>query len=253
MDKFKIEYYTDPLCCWSWAMEPQMRKLRFLLKEQLELQYVMGGLLKDWEHFSDKLNDINRPSQFGPLWMEAKHISGQPIVDHIWLKNPVQSSYPACMAVKAAEAQSQMAGEAMLRELREAVMMQQKNIGEMDILLEIAADLDSKNILDLKDFRNCFFSPEAAQLFQEDINQIKIKEITRFPSLLITYGGRTVQITGYRPFSALKETFKLLDPNLELEESIDEDEYLNSWENLTKREFQEVKRNTGKKETAAGI
>ena len=23
-----IEYYTDPLCCWSWAFEPQWRRLR---------------------------------------------------------------------------------------------------------------------------------------------------------------------------------------------------------------------------------
>ncbi len=246
MDKFNIEYFTDPLCCWSWAMEPQMRKLRFLLKGRLALTYVMGGLLKDWDHFSDKLNDIHRPSQFGPLWMEAKHISGQPIVDHIWLKNPVKSSYPACMAVKAAEAQSKVAGEAMLRELREGVMMHQKDIGETEVLMEIATDLENKNILELERFRKCFFSPEAAQLFQEDINQMKIKEITRFPSLLITYSGRTLQITGYRPFSALKETFKLLDPDLEFGENIDEDEYLNSWENLTTREFQEVKSNTGK-------
>lgn len=247
MDKFHVEYFTDPLCCWSWAMEPQMRKLRFLLKDRLELKYVMGGLLKDWDQFSDKLNDINRPTQFGPLWMEAKHISGQPIEDHIWLKNPIQSSYPACMAVKAANAQSKMAGDAMLRELREAVMLHQKNIGETEVLLEIAANLESKKLLELERFKNCFFSPEAAHLFQEDINEAKVKEITRFPSLLISYGNRTVQITGYRPFSALKETFKILDPDLTLDENIDENEYQNSWENLTAREIQEVKT---KKETA---
>ncbi|HET7361869.1 MAG TPA: DsbA family protein, partial [Salinimicrobium sp.] len=73
MSKFEVAYYTDPLCCWSWAMEPQLRKLRYLLKGDLDLRYVMGGLLKDWEHFNDKMNDIHKPSQMGPLWMEAKH------------------------------------------------------------------------------------------------------------------------------------------------------------------------------------
>lgn len=250
MDKFEIEYFTDPLCCWSWAMEPQFRKLRFLMKDRLMIKYIMGGLLRDWDHFSDKLNDINRPTQFGPLWMEAKHISGQPIEDHIWLKNPVDSSYPACMAVKAAESQSTVAGEAMLRKIREAVMMHQMNIGETEVLLKIAEDIESEKVLKLEQFKKCFFSSKVAQLFQEDLNLVKIKEITRFPSMLITYGGKTVQITGYRPFSALKETFKLLDPSLEFDENIKEEEYLNSWENLTSRELQEVQNDCRSKRTA---
>lgn len=240
MDKFSIDYFTDPLCCWSWAFEPQLRKLRFLLKDRLHINYVMGGLLRDWKNFNDQMNDVCRPAQLGPLWMQARHISGQLINENIWISNPVDTSYLACMAVKAAGFQSEVAEEAMLRKLREAVMMHSRNIGEVDIILEIAGDLEKKEILKKGKFHEDLFSDEVSEIFKKDLDRTKAKAITRFPSLLITYRNSTYQITGYRPFSELKKTFLLMDPSLELEETIDAEEYLNSWEKLTERELAEV-------------
>ncbi|UJH92630.1 DsbA family protein [Antarcticibacterium sp. 1MA-6-2] len=197
MDKFQLVYFTDPLCCWSWGLEPQMRKLRYLLRERLQIKYVMGGLLRDWKHFTDQLNNIQKPSQMGPLWVEAKHLSGQPIEEHMWVNNPVDTSYLACMAVKAAEQQSWIAGEAMLRELREAVMIHKKNIGDTDIIMHIAEELEAEDILNKEKFEVSFLSDESSDLFRKDLEELKLKGITRFPTMLISYRGKTVQITGY--------------------------------------------------------
>ncbi|WP_373056552.1 DsbA family protein [Zunongwangia sp. H14] len=240
-EKFYIEYYTDPLCCWSWGMEPQLRKLRYLFKGRIAYRYIMGGLLRDWQHFEDPMNNISRPAQMGPLWMEAKHSTGQPVEESIWLHNPVDTSYLACMAVKASEMQSHTAGEAMLRELREAVMMKKQNIGDKEVIFDIAGKLQEKNLLDLEVFKKAMHSNQAADLFRKDLEALKIKGITRFPSLLISYGERTVQITGYRPFNVLVDAFKALDPNLEIAENINEEDYINSWEYLTHRELKEIK------------
>ena len=240
MEKFEVVYFTDPLCCWSWAFEPQMRKLRFLLKGRLHLQYVMGGLLRDWENFNDQMNDIGRPAQMGPLWMQARIMSGQPIDETIWISNPVDTSYPACMAVKSAALQSAVAEEAVLRKLREAVMIHKKNIGEVDVLLSVAEDLAQQKILDIDKFQNDLFSDQISELFKNDLDKTKAGGISRFPTLLITYGQKTYQITGYRPFRELKKTFLLLDPELKLDDPINKEEYLNSWEKLTERELDEV-------------
>lgn len=239
---FDIEYYTDPLCCWSWGMEPQMRKLRYLLRNRISYRYIMGGMLRDWKHFNDPMNSIEHPSQTGPLWMEAKHTTGQPMDESIWIDDPVDTSYLACIAVKAAGMKSPGAGEAFLRELREAVMMQKKNIGRKDVILDIARTLHDRGILDYEDFREDFSSDEAADLFREDLNLVKVKNISRFPTLLISYGGRTVQITGYRPFPVLLDAFRALEPNLQLNEEIEEDSYCSSWANLTARELREVQK-----------
>jgi len=56
--------------------------------------------------------------------------------------------------------------------------------------------------------------------------------------MLIQYGEKTVQITGYRPFSVLLDTFKFLDPSLKIDKKIDD--YMASWHNLTHRELQEI-------------
>lgn len=58
--------------------------------------------------------------------------------------------------------------------------------------------------------------------------------------MLISYGKKTVQITGYRPFSVLLDAFIALDPDLKIEESIDEEAYISSWLNLTERELKEI-------------
>ena len=58
--------------------------------------------------------------------------------------------------------------------------------------------------------------------------------------MLITYKEKTVQITGYRPFSVLLDAFKFLDPSLEINEKIDMEDYRRSWQNSTKRELQEI-------------
>ncbi|WP_051286115.1 DsbA family protein [Salinimicrobium terrae] len=240
MNKFKIEYFTDPLCCWSWAFEPQFRKLRFLLKDRLQLIYVMGGLLKDWQNFNDQMNDVARPAQAGPLWMQARHMSGQPIDENIWISNPVDTSYLACMAVKAAALHSKIAEEAMLRKLREAVMMNKTNIGELDEILQLAQGLEHEGILKKAIFKEDLFSDKVSCLFKQDLDRTRASGITRFPTLLIHYSDKTYQITGYRPFSELKKTFLLMDPDLDLNETIEEDIYLNSWESLTDRELAEV-------------
>ena len=137
----QITYYTDPLCVWSWAFEPQWRRLRYEFGDQLRWRYRMGGLIRDWRTFSDPLNDISRPVQMGPLWSQARHTSGMPINDRIWFDDPPTSSYPACLAVKAAELQSQGAGERYLRRVREAVMLEGRNVTKRDVLLMLAVDL----------------------------------------------------------------------------------------------------------------
>jgi len=67
--RVEIVYYTDPLCCWSWAFEPQWRRLQYKLRDKLSVRYCMGGLIADWKNFNDEVNSINRPAQMGAKGM----------------------------------------------------------------------------------------------------------------------------------------------------------------------------------------
>src|SRR4051812_2644561 len=101
-----ITYYTDPLCCWSWAFEPQWRRLLFEYGEQITFQLKMGGLIPAWNAYHDATNHVSRPIQMGPVWMHASQLSGMPMNTRIWMENPPASSYPACIAVCCAGLQS---------------------------------------------------------------------------------------------------------------------------------------------------
>jgi len=72
----EVVYYTDPLCCWSWAFEPHWRRLRAEFGAALDCRYRMAGMIADWGSYSDPLNSVSRPLQMGPIWREAQHLAG---------------------------------------------------------------------------------------------------------------------------------------------------------------------------------
>jgi putative protein-disulfide isomerase len=244
VDRVEIVYYTDPLCCWSWAFEPQWRKLRYEFSGKIAWQYKMGGLIADWNHFQDPMNSISRPAQMGPLWMEAKHISGMPINDRIWLTDPPSSSYPACIAVKCAQIQSPQAGEAYLRKLREAVMLHGRNIAKREVLLEVAQELaaPSPQILDAKQFEQALVQNTGLDAFREDLQQIRYHAISRFPTLTIRRPkGQGVLIVGYRPYQALLTALKQVAPDIQpVQKASHADTYTSYWDGAIEKEINEA-------------
>jgi len=210
----EVIYYTDPLCCWSWAMEPQWRKLQYEYKGLFTVKYKMAGLLPSWKHFCDATNSIQRPAQMGPEWMHAKHVSGMPCNERIWITDPPSSSYPACIAVKCAEAQSQELGSAFLRQLQEAVMVNGQNIAKTEILLTEAARFCLKfRQFNCFDFRDDLLNGTAIDAFRQDLQESKYLGIQRFPTLVFKKNGRVLStLSGYQGYEVLKkELLRILE------------------------------------------
>jgi predicted DsbA family dithiol-disulfide isomerase len=205
-ERLSVVYYTDPLCCWSWCMEPHWQQLRNALGSNLSIRYCMGGMIESWNNYNDDLNSISRPVQMGPLWMQATYTTGQPLNSHIWVKDPPESSYLACIAVKCAEMQSPQAGEVYLYKLREAVMMNERNIAKQSVLLQIAQELAAEHpqLLNVEKFLQDLVDVKGKESFTKDLQEVRYKNISRFPTLMIHKEGQGgVIITGYRPFNVL--------------------------------------------------
>jgi predicted DsbA family dithiol-disulfide isomerase len=242
-DRVAVTYYTDPLCCWSWALEPQWRRFRFEYQDHVSWRYCMGGLLPGWKQFADPVHAVSRPAQMGPLWMEAAHLSGMPIQNKIWSLNPPASSYPACMAVKCAEEQSFPAGEAYLRLLREAVMIRGKNISSGTILFELAEELavQQPSVFNVQQFRSAMESEVGLETFRADLNEVQTKNIKRFPALVFRrQGHQPLLLLGYRPYVVWLELMNRLAPDLKRKESASIEEYRAYWSHLLEREEAEM-------------
>lgn len=199
-------YYTDPLCCWSWAFEPVIQRLVNEYGEQLSIRYCMGGMISGWNNYHDTLHAVSRPIQMGPVWMQAKQLSGCELNDTIWFTDPPASSYPACVAVKCAALQSEQIAAQYLFKLRTAVMLEAKNIAKKEVLIAVAAALANENpLFDAGKFAVELTSQRAIDAFRADMQETKYRGIRRFPSLLlqVTDTKKSLLLTGNRPFEAI--------------------------------------------------
>lgn len=213
----EVTYYTDPLCCWSWALEPHWQRLRSEYAGLITWRYRMGGLLPSWDRYSDPLNDVRRPAQMGPLWLQAAQVSGRPIDARIWVEDPPASSFPACLAVKAAGLQSEAAAERYLCRLREAAMLERRNIAHREVLLDMAHELaeTEPHAFDAARFAEDLPGEAAREALRDDLRDVQYRGIGRYPTLTLRgRAGSGVMIVGYRPYEALREALEQVAPGL---------------------------------------
>jgi len=200
-----IVYYTDPLCCWSWAFEPHWRRLLAEHEGKISWRYCMGGLIPSWKDFNDTLNSVTRPIQMGPVWMHAGQVGGVTIRHRIWMEDPPASSYPSCIAFKSVELQSFDAADRYLTLLREAVMLEGFNIAKTEVLLSLAEKLaeETEYPFNLKEFEEDLTNDRGLEAFRKDVNEVNQHNLNRFPTLIIRKPGEPARVmTGYRTFEA---------------------------------------------------
>jgi predicted DsbA family dithiol-disulfide isomerase len=157
----QVRFYTDPACPWSWAAEPALRRLMWEFGGELEFVWVMGGLARSYEN----ANLLDVVSQ----WLEDADAGGMPCDPRIWTKNPLDSTYPACRAVKAASEQGWEAGYRYLRTLREGIMYELRKLDE-DVSLIEAADRAG---IDHGRFEGDLRSDASAEAFDADLGEVR--------------------------------------------------------------------------------
>lgn len=210
----EVDLFTDPLCSWSWAFEAPSRRLRLEFGPSLRWRIRLGGMIPDWATYADPVNSVSAASQMGPHWLHVEASSGMPVDARLWHEDPPESSLPACLAVKAAALQGPRAEEAMLRRLREAAMLERRNVGRAGVLEELAGELGG--ILDAQAWVEDFHGPTAADALREDLRETRYRGFGRFPTVVLRRAGarRGLLLVGYRPYEALRDALAHVAPEL---------------------------------------
>jgi predicted DsbA family dithiol-disulfide isomerase len=170
----RVRYYTDPASAESWAAEPAVRELMVEFGPDLSFQFVMGGLAREYET--------------PPLvsWLAAADHSGMPVDPLIWRDGPIASSYPACMAVKAAAEQAEDGGYRYLRALREGLFCLRRKLDTTEALVEEARSAG----LDVERFRIDLASNAIVEAFGNDLEATRaIPEVARSAGAVVEAGG----------------------------------------------------------------
>ena len=129
-----VLYVTDPACPWSWGAEPAVRRLEAEFGEEVRITYVMGGLAREFKRPLETMRHV----------LDAAEATGMPVDPRLWLDAPPKSSYPACLAVKAAAEQG-LDGP-YLRRVREALMCERVKADNPDALTALARDVPGMNV-----------------------------------------------------------------------------------------------------------
>lgn len=206
-----ITEITDPFCTWCWGAEPILRRVEETYQEQVEFEFVMGGLVEDFETFRDVANDITEPRDVAPHWEEAAEHHGMPVDPDVWRENPPQSSYPANVAYEAAALQNEELALRYLRRLREAVTVERRDISQESVLLELAGEVG----FDPSTFADNFQSEEAKKRFEADRQFVRESRATAFPSFRIEANGEETWINGFQSFDTFRDALEQVASGLE--------------------------------------
>ena len=203
----RVRCITDPACVWSWAVEPAVRALTVEFADGLEWTFVMGGLARSFGS-----------QELVRQWLDAAGESGMPTDPRIWYEGPLRTTYPACMAVKAAQEQGADAGSRYLRALREGIVALRRKLDTTEARVEEARGVG----LDVERFRIDLGSHAIVEAFGRDLEESRhIPDVVReadkvrcsapadeerVPFPTFRFEGDGVHWTcGFRPHAALRE------------------------------------------------
>ena len=174
------------MCSWCWGFRPVFESLLNHisanlpenLHDQIDIQYVMGGLAPD----SDQPMPEETCLYVQKQWQLVAEKTGAKFNWDFWTNcQPHRSTYPACRAVIAAGQQGKEHIPNMIHAIQEAYYLQARNPSDLTTLITLAKEID----LNIDHFEHDLTSPEAEQLLQADFKTRRRLGVNSFPTVLL--------------------------------------------------------------------
>jgi predicted DsbA family dithiol-disulfide isomerase len=186
---------------------------------ELSWTFVMGGLARDYAsgHEDREAGIGGRVGVYPGLmahWLTVADRSGMPFDPLIWTESPIGSTYPACMAVKAAVEQAPDGGYAYLRALREGLCCFRRKLDTTEALVEEARrtsldverfriDLNSHAIVESfgSDLEEARAVPDEARAHEGGVERVDGRDRMALPSMIFTgEAGAAHGVFGPHPY-----------------------------------------------------
>ena len=191
-----IVHHTDPACSWCWGMEPILRRLQVIYGHQVRVTRKMGGVIPSREWMVGDGYMDRQARQIARRWVEVSKKVGMPIDPAMWLHDPPESTWPANIAYKAAQIQDGALADRYLRRVREAALLEGRNVGQYPVLLDLAAEMG----LSVGAMERDIEGGQAKEAFFADVREGHRGGVYAFPTVFIRLGEREEKLEGWRPF-----------------------------------------------------
>ncbi|MGR5092938.1 DsbA family protein [Vibrio maritimus] len=180
-----LYYVYDPMCAWCWGYKPVWDSIRASLSDEIEIQYVLGGLAED----TDQPMPVPMRAQIAEYWRKIESYLGTEFNHDFWtLNEPRRSTYPACRAVVAARAQG--AELEMYAAIQRAYYLEAKNPSDNPVLIQLAESIG----LDRVKFEQDLISTETHEALLQEINYARSIGGNSFPSLFLVRGTSVIEL-----------------------------------------------------------
>jgi putative protein-disulfide isomerase len=177
---------TDPYCPWSWAAEPELRRLEVEFGDSVRFTFVIVGM-----HRRIEPPDA---SALALATVDAAAESGMPADPRVFLRDPPSSTHPAGLAVAAVSEQGDPGP--FIRRLREAILLERRRMDTAPALLDAARETGGLN---LDRLRIDFGSNAIVERFGADLERGRGVTTPAF-----RFGDGPL-VEGYGPYERLRD------------------------------------------------
>ena len=176
--KSTLYYVLDPMCSWCWGFRSVFDVLLKKLPDEVDVQYVMGGLAPD----SDQAMPSETAEYIQQQWRRVTAKTGAEFNWDFWSEcQPRRSTYPACRAVIAAGKQGKENIPDMIYAIQKAYYLQARNPSDLQTLISLAKTMG----LDSEQFENDIISSEVERLLQNDFETRRRLGVNSFPTVIL--------------------------------------------------------------------
>jgi len=211
-----VVWYTDPINVWCWGCEPAIRRVQARYPDRVQVDVVMGGLFEDFSPIRDSWARMS-----GGRWQDsvlafltavaAHHRMPMDVPKMMTSVDDLKSTWPSCIAVKAAGLQGTAREVLYLRRFREAMYIEGRTTTHRDVQVELAREIG----LDVAAFEHALDDGSAEAAFHKDLDLCRSKSVTGFPTFEFVRGAATARLEGWQPWDAFEEALREFAPDLQ--------------------------------------
>ena len=199
---------TDPICSTAWSFDGELMRFYQEYGHALNLKVMMGGLLPSWKNFSR--GGINQASDVFCHWQEVGGHHSTPLSGKVWNEDPLSSSFPASKAIICGFLQDNQKGFMLMRRLREAVFIYDKNISKLEVILEEVQRVGLRLERFLNDFQ--FHAPT---ILKREIERSEKLNVRLLPTVIaVNRKGDYIKMEGYLHYNCLEQLVRELNPGI---------------------------------------
>lgn len=209
-----IDYYTDVLCVWAWISQVRIDELKRKWGDQIELRYHYLNIFADTqERIGEGWREKGGFSGFGQHVIESAAPYPDAIVNpSIWQSVQPKTSMNAHLLLKALEIQDGADAAARYSvTLRKQFFVENRDIGDMNVLLSLASECGFNTDL----IQALMTNGQAAAALAHDYQSAQQLQVKGSPSVIMNNGRQTLYgNVGYRVLDAnISEYLKSNDDN----------------------------------------